>query len=186
MAQDVEKILCEHLKSSFFSIQLDESILPNNASLLLAYVRFIKDENINQELLFAETLNMNTKGGSIFFVFKEFFNKKEIPLTNILTVATDGALAMIGRHKGFISYLKKLHPDVVTVHCVFHRQHLVAKNLSSRLHDSLNYVIQAVNKIKCSPLNTRLFNQICIENEKRLLIVYYYTQKFDGFQKVLV
>ncbi|KAG0428310.1 SCAN domain-containing protein 3, partial [Dictyocoela muelleri] len=39
--------------------------------------------------------------------------------------------------------------------------------------DSLNYVIQAVNKIKCSPLNTRLFNQLCIENEEefdRLLL----------------
>ncbi|KAG0438169.1 SCAN domain-containing protein 3 [Dictyocoela muelleri] len=173
MAQDVENILCVYLKSSFFSIQLDESTLPDNASLLLAYVRFIKDEKINQELLFAETLKTDTKGESIFLVFKEFFSTKKIPLTNILTVATDGAPAMIGRHKGFISYLKKLHPDVVSIHCVIHRQHLVAKNLSVRLHDSLNYVIQAVNKIKCSSLNTRLFNQLCIENEEvfnRLLL----------------
>lgn len=40
---------------------------------------------------------------------------------------------MTGRHKGFIAYLKNKVPGVFFVHCVIHRQHLVAKNLSERL-----------------------------------------------------
>ncbi|KRZ07816.1 Protein ZBED8 [Trichinella zimbabwensis] len=35
--------------------------------------------------------------------------------------------AMVSCHRGFIAYLKKSVPDVLAVHCVIHRQHLVAK-----------------------------------------------------------
>ena len=44
MAKGVEYSLCGHLKTSLFSIQLDESTMPGNEALLLAYVRFTKEE----------------------------------------------------------------------------------------------------------------------------------------------
>lgn len=97
----------------------------------------------------------DTKGESIFHVLEEFFKEKEISLNNIMSVATDSA------------------PNVYAVHCVIHRQHLVAKNLSDRLHRSLQYVITAVNKIRSHALNDRLFGQLCIENDEdfnRLLL----------------
>ncbi|CAK1593401.1 unnamed protein product [Parnassius mnemosyne] len=56
MAENIEESLCNHLKTSQFSIQLDESILPTNEALLLFFVRFTKDEKICQELLFARNL----------------------------------------------------------------------------------------------------------------------------------
>ena len=40
-------------------------------------------------------------------------------------VASDGAPAMIGRHRGFSVFLKETVPTVHTAHCVLHRQHLV-------------------------------------------------------------
>lgn len=48
-------------------------------------------------------------------------------------------------------------PNILTVHCVIHRQHVVATKISKRLHASLNYVIEAVNKIKSNSFNSRLF-----------------------------
>jgi hypothetical protein len=45
MSEDVESSLI-FFKTTEFSLQLDESTLPNNKSLLLAYVRFIKYEKI--------------------------------------------------------------------------------------------------------------------------------------------
>ena len=72
---------------------------------------------------------------------------------------------MVGRHRGFLSYLKKAVPKVPTVHFVIHRQHLVVNNLSEKLHESVSTVITAVNKIKANALNSRLFHQLCIENE---------------------
>lgn len=92
---------------------------------------------------------------------------------NISTVATDGCPSMVGRHRGFIALLKKRIPDLLAIHCVIHRQHLVARNLSSHLHESLQLVITAVNKIKSSALNSRIFKQLCEENNEeftRLLL----------------
>jgi hypothetical protein len=148
MADNAEDTLCSVLKMIDFALQLDKSTLAGNESLLLAYVRFIKDESLVQELLFARLLHIQTKGESIYSVVEQFFREKEIPLTNILSCATDGAPSMVGRYNGFVAYLKKAVPDVFTIHCVIHRQHLVAKKLSDRLHNSLQTVITAVNKIK--------------------------------------
>ena len=49
---------------------------------------------------------------------------------------------------------------------MIHRQHLVAKNLSEKLHESLSTVITAVNKIKANAINSQLFHQLCIENDE--------------------
>jgi hypothetical protein len=80
---------------------------------------------------------------------------------------------MTGRYHGCVAYLKKAVPNVFTIHCVIHRQHLVAKNLSDQLHKSLNTAITAVNKIKTQALNDQLFRKFCIEKDEdfeRLLL----------------
>lgn len=88
MAENIEGSLCDHLRASQFSIQLDESTLPTNEALLLSYVRFIKDEKICEELLFARNLKTDTKGETIFNTLEKFCDEKEIPLKNIISVAT--------------------------------------------------------------------------------------------------
>ncbi|CAH1970679.1 unnamed protein product [Acanthoscelides obtectus] len=57
MSSDIESFLCNYLQTT----QLDESTLPENAALLLAYVRFIMNQEIYEELLFARTLITDTK-----------------------------------------------------------------------------------------------------------------------------
>ncbi|GFX15127.1 SCAN domain-containing protein 3 [Trichonephila clavipes] len=42
------------------AIMLDESTLPGNESLLLAYVRFMMDQEHQEEMLFARTLTTDT------------------------------------------------------------------------------------------------------------------------------
>lgn len=74
-------------------------------------------------------------------------------MKNTISAATDGAPAMTEYQKGFISYLKNKIHDVLAVHCVhtlqcMHRQHLVARNISERLFQSLQHIIRAVNKIR--------------------------------------
>ena len=107
MAENIEQTLCNMLTTTKFSLQLDESTLPGKESLLLAYVRFVKDESLVQELLFARQLETDTKGESVFYVIENFFKEKDIPLSNILAFATDGVTSMIGHHHGFISFFKK-------------------------------------------------------------------------------
>ncbi|GFW99864.1 SCAN domain-containing protein 3 [Trichonephila clavipes] len=166
MSQDIESFLCDYLQITHFSHQLDESILPGNESLLLAYICFIMDLEHHEEMLFARTLTTDTKGESTFNVLKEYFIENSIPLLNIISVATDGAPAMVGRYRGFTGHLKQNVPMVLAIHCAIHRQHLVAKNLNGRLHQSLQFVINTINQIRSNTFNTRLFAQLCEENDE--------------------
>ncbi|KFD47648.1 hypothetical protein M513_11439 [Trichuris suis] len=109
---------------------LDESSLPGNEAILLACVRLIKEEDLAQEFLFARELVMDSKGKYIFQVVEGYFKEKEIPLANVISVATDGAPSMVGCQRGFISYLKKVVPNVLAIRCIIHRQHFVARCLS--------------------------------------------------------
>ncbi|KRZ16819.1 hypothetical protein T11_14614 [Trichinella zimbabwensis] len=64
MASDVEDAFYSFLRTAQFSLRQDESTLPGNEALLLTNVRFIKEEKLNQELLFARPLV------TYFFIFR--------------------------------------------------------------------------------------------------------------------
>ncbi|KAJ0177194.1 hypothetical protein K1T71_007203 [Dendrolimus kikuchii] len=122
MAENIEGSLCNHLRTSQFSIQLDESTLLTNEALLLSYVRFIKDEKIWEELLlFARNLETDTKGEIIFNTLEKFCDEKKISLKNIISVATDGAPTMRGF---FIFFYCRSSADRQTAHLMesgYHR-----------------------------------------------------------------
>ncbi|XP_036370695.1 SCAN domain-containing protein 3-like [Octopus sinensis] len=122
-----------------------------------------------------ELLETNAKSESIFNVVKSFIDKKDILLNNIVAFATDGAPSMTGSHHGFISDLKVSLPDIFTMQCVIHRR-LFARNLSGRLHGFLSTVITATNKIKSHALNSRLFQQLCFENDEDFQKLLFHTE----------
>ena len=55
---------------------------------------------------------------------------------------------------------------MVTVHCVLHRNHLVAMKLSGELHDALMICIRPINRIKKKSLNSRVFANLCENNDE--------------------
>lgn len=176
MGTDVEKQLVKILQCNKFSIQIDESTLPSNEALLLMYVRYIQEGEICEELAAAEILKTHTTGEQIFKTIKGYFIQNKIPFVNILACATDGAPSMVGKSKGLITRLKELNPSMLTTHCVIHRQHLVAKKLSPRLHQALMLAVTVVNKIKRTSLRSRLFKQLCEENDENYSNLLYYTE----------
>ena len=91
---------------------------------------------------------------------EHYFTDKAIPWKNIVSVATDGAPSMVSYHRGFIAHLKRQLLDVLGIHYVIHRQYLVAKKLSPKLNKLLQYVINAINKIRSNSLKSRLFFQL--------------------------
>lgn len=176
MAVNVEEKLCDILKSTEFALQIDESTLCRNQSLLLGYVRFFHQNELHEELIFALNLPTDTKGVTIFNSVSAYFKEKAIPLSNIVSCATDGARAMVGQHKGFVSLLKKENPSVFAVHCVIHRQHLAAKKLSEPLSKSLQVVINVINFIKRHALNERIFRQLCQDNDEKFVQLLLHTE----------
>ena len=86
MVTDVENSLCNILRTTEFSLQIDESTLPGNEALLLAYVRFIQEGKLVEEMLFARPLVTDSKGESIFKVVEYFSRKKKFLWVIFLSV----------------------------------------------------------------------------------------------------
>ena len=166
MGEFVEQKLVRMMCDNVFSMQVDESTLPGNKCLLLVCVRVIVDDKTYEELAMSELMETHSTGELVFEKIKKYFEVNKIPIKHLIGIATDGAPSMIGKYRGLITYFKGLNPDIFSIHCVIHRQHLVAKNLSVRLNDSLNLVIKAVNKIKRHALQSRLFKKLCNENDE--------------------
>ena len=86
MAVNIEETLCNILATAEFSLQLDESTQLGNESLLLTYVRFVKDEQLVQEFLFARKLKTDTKGEPVFTVVENVFKEKPCHFLTVLHV----------------------------------------------------------------------------------------------------
>ena len=72
MASAIEEEICNILKKTEFSLQIDESTMPGNeaaSSICLFYSR----EDMVEEMLLARPLITDTKGESIFKVVVNFF-----------------------------------------------------------------------------------------------------------------
>jgi hypothetical protein len=71
---------------------------------------------------------------------------------------------MMGKRNGCLKLIKDENPDMLSIHCVIHKQNLVAKKLSPVLNEILNAVIKCVNSIKAKAKSERLFKLFC-ENQ---------------------
>lgn len=173
MAVDVHSQLVSKLRKVKFTVQLDESTVRQGEALLLAYVRYIDEEEFKEEMLFCEALKTTTNAADIYRIYKQYMTDNDIPLHNVLSCAADGAPTMMGRRQGVLKLMKDDNPSMMTVHCVIHRENLVAKNLSPELHVVMKAVIKCINSIKANAKTERLFKAFCEDMEEshvRLLL----------------
>ena len=147
MASFLEDKIVEILRKTRFSLQTDESTIHSQA-ILLVYVRFIYNNDVREEILFINSLPETTRGEDICDHIMQYFNDKGIPLTNLIYIASDGAKAMTGKVKGFVSRMKVVAPHISHVHCIVHRQHLAAKVLEEtwKNHSTLLYMQLTLSK----------------------------------------
>ena len=73
------------IQKTEFSLQLDESTLPDNQALLMAYVRFMNSGVTHKEMLFAKTLKTDTKG-RLFLILLHCIWKRELSLWKIILI----------------------------------------------------------------------------------------------------
>ena len=112
MSFDVLKQLVETLSISKHSLQIDESTLNDNESLLLRYVRFIHNMQAQEEMIFVISLPADTRATTIFKAVEKFYEEKEISMQNILQCTTDGTATIVGKYLGFIALMKKKIPGL--------------------------------------------------------------------------
>ena len=173
IALDVRSQLNDILRNTNFSLTLDESTVRDNETLLLGYVRFRHNSKFVEEMIFCMSLKPASTAQDIYAVVKKYFAESRIPMTNLISTAADGAPALMGRHNGVLKLLKNDNPRMIAVHCIIHRENLVAAVISSELDLLLKKVISVVNWVKSRPSNESLFKQLCMdmdENHVKLLL----------------
>jgi hypothetical protein len=115
MSSDIQKhvseILCDGRK---FSLQIDELTNISKKCQLLSYIRFIKNNEAIEQFLSCTELLTTSTGQVIYNCVSDTLKKNELLWTNCISVCTDGAPAMTGKFKGFVSRLKQDFPNIIS------------------------------------------------------------------------
>uniref|UniRef100_A0A3Q2NXH9 HAT C-terminal dimerisation domain-containing protein n=1 Tax=Fundulus heteroclitus TaxID=8078 RepID=A0A3Q2NXH9_FUNHE len=140
----------------------------------LAFVRFVDQNEMQEEFLFCKRLPERTTIAEIFKVIDAFFRENDISWAKCVALCTDGARAMAGLKSGLIALVRDVAPEVIWTHCMLHRESLVAKDMSAELSDVMDSVVKVVNIVKKSALQTRLFSNLCAaEGEEHTGLLYH-------------
>ena len=87
---------------------------------------------MSEHMVFCDPVGVNTTGKSIFTKLDNFFTTEKLQWKHCVAVTTDGAAAMVGIHKGLNAFIKTKNPDCKFLHCMLHREALVAKKLTPK------------------------------------------------------
>ncbi|XP_061597630.1 protein FAM200A-like [Cololabis saira] len=152
-------------QANYFSLAIDESTDNTDVSQMCVYVRYFDGKEFREELLSLIPLEGNTTGEIIFNKLEEVFRLHSLSFEKINLIVTDGAPAMLGKHRGLVSRLKEIAPQTHGLHCLIHQSVLCAR-LSGELKGVMDKVMRIINFIRgTSSTQHRLFRQLVSESE---------------------
>ena len=183
IAGDIKQQLIANLiEAPCFALQLDETTDISNDAQLIVYCRFPNKSvgKIVKHFLFCLPVGLQTTGEFNFSKLDEFFQHENLTWNECVAVTTDGAAAMVGKHKGVTALIKQRSPNCMFLHCILHREALAAKKLranssdeASELEKLMSDVVKIVNAIRPKAKTSRLFSKLCDEmfaDHKNLLL----------------
>ena len=138
MGQDIEDNLKKRAEKFVnFSVCLDETTdIKNTAQVAIFFRGITSDFQIDENLLSLESMHETTRGEDLLQKLLQALNKFNLPLDKLCGVATDGAPAMVRKHKGMVSLFRKemdargiRHNRLIFFHCIVHQQSLCAKSV---------------------------------------------------------
>ena len=86
------------IQSEVFALQLDESTDIQGKAQLLANIRYMENNRIQENFLFCRKIQAHTTGEQIYNETATFFEEEELEWSNSISVCTDGAPSMIGKY----------------------------------------------------------------------------------------
>ena len=108
MSMGIESNILEKIRSTGkFALQVDESIDINGYAQLLANVRFVDEDVIKRKLFLLQKIATEYNWRRIFRVASHYIEQEGLEWKNCISVCTDGAAAMVGRYKGFVSRIRE-------------------------------------------------------------------------------
>ncbi|XP_060572444.1 zinc finger protein 862-like [Ruditapes philippinarum] len=127
-------------KSGIFSLVLDESIDNANKKRLIMYAQYIAEEGLEYALLSNQQIKTGSASAvNIVKMVVDELKHKNIDITKMAGISTDGASVMTGRTGGVVTLLRKHTPSLVGVHCAAHRTALATSQAAKDIPEINNY-----------------------------------------------
>jgi len=144
--REIEKLV-EYLKKYKFSILIDESTDISESKIMCILVQFFSPEEkiVKTQLLELAALDAkNCSANMLFQKFKDILNSKDIPITNIVGMASDNASVMTGCNNLFFSRLQLETSGVVLLNCICHSSAIIASRACEKLPDSCENLVRGI------------------------------------------
>uniref|UniRef100_H3AE60 DUF4371 domain-containing protein n=1 Tax=Latimeria chalumnae TaxID=7897 RepID=H3AE60_LATCH len=161
---DISENLCAQLKAKIasaaaLSLAVDESTDIGDVAQLCIWIRCIDTVNfeIIEDLLSLKSLHDRTLGEGIYIAARQACDEMNVLLNSIVSVTTDGALCMTGKHRGLVAEMTKEQLNLLTFHCIVHQQALCSKLGDGHMKGVMDKVVKVVNFIHARPLLHRRF-----------------------------
>ncbi|XP_061765907.1 general transcription factor II-I repeat domain-containing protein 2-like [Nerophis ophidion] len=149
---DLSKQLCDGIKNAeCISLAVDESTDTTENAQLLVFVRYYDEEKgeFIEDVLGLANLSGQTRREDIYKAISEMLNEKGIDLKKVVSIATDGAPAMLGREKGLVPRLREHHPGLLSYHCIIHQSVLCA-SLGEVYSEIMTTMMKLINFLRAS------------------------------------
>ena len=181
IAASLKEIVLAKLRlAPCFELQLDETTDITSKAQLIVYVRFPSTERMKivDHYLFCLPIGIDTTALSLFSKLDNYFSENEVMWSKCKSVSTDGARAMVGVRNGVVALIRQVAQEVVSIHCILHREALVAKKLPSeekncQLADVICAVTKIVTTILKKPKSNRAFHELVLFMGDDVHLVYH-------------
>lgn len=144
--REVNKIIND-LQICKCSILLDESADISDKKTFCVLAKYLSPLNKKVTTKLLELMSVDATGNSANKIFDSFKNlfQKNIPLQNIVGMASNNDSVMIGRHNSFMSRLKLEIPGLIILNCICHSSALIASKACEKLSESCEILIRGVS-----------------------------------------
>ena len=136
-------------KTAVFSIAIDESKDATDTAQLAVFVRGVSEDfHVLEEVVKLIPMKNTTTGTDILKEILQCLEVQNLNLARLVSITTDGAPSMVGKHKGVVPLLQKqmqihgIDNSIVKIQCLIHQETLCAQVAS--LKDVMSVVVKTM------------------------------------------
>ena len=129
--EDIDK---ETEQSSCISILADESTDISVTQMLVVYMRLISLTDFKPVTHFLTNVHvLDGKAATVTEAILKALKERKIPISTVTGFGSGGASAMSSNKEGVAGKLKRLNPNIISVHCIAHKLQLCVSQAAEKV-----------------------------------------------------
>ena len=127
-------------KSPFISLLCDESTDISVDKKLIIYARILDPDTYKPSTHFITNVRVKSATGkAIFDELGKLLKVKQIPISKVMGLGSDGAKVMTGTGNGVTGFMLRENPMLLNYHCIAHRLALVTSQAANEVPFLVDY-----------------------------------------------